>query len=153
MQYKTSTEQQTIKLGEKFAKGLRGGELLILSGDLGSGKTVFTKGLAKGLGIKKVITSPTFVLFKAYPLSAPPAGRRLPLGRGRHIKYFVHADCYRLKNGHDIIHAGLSEYLGRKDTVVVVEWGERLAGHLQKRYNLIKFKPEGKGRLIKIIKK
>lgn len=111
----TKTERQTIKLGEKIAKGLTGGEVLLLQGNLGSGKTVLAKGIARGLGIKKVVTSPTFILFTVYPVKGH-----------KKIKQLIHADCYRLHNAKDILTAGLADFCGRADTVVVIEWGDRV---------------------------
>ena len=64
----TTSAKQTFNLGKKLAAKLRGGEVLALTGPLGAGKTVFIKGLAAGLGIKQIITSPTFTLMKVYPL-------------------------------------------------------------------------------------
>jgi len=62
----TYSEKQTFNLGKKIAKKLQGGEIIGLTGDLGAGKTVFIKGLAKGLGVRQAVTSPTFVLMKIY---------------------------------------------------------------------------------------
>ncbi|MFA6534511.1 MAG: tRNA (adenosine(37)-N6)-threonylcarbamoyltransferase complex ATPase subunit type 1 TsaE [Patescibacteria group bacterium] len=129
MFYQTTSEKQTFNLGKKFAKELHGGEVILLSGDLGAGKTVFVKGLAAGLGVKKIITSPTFVLFKVYPIAKEqenPSIRGAGKRTREQVKYLVHADCYRLAKGGDILDAGLAEYCGRADTVVAVEWGERL---------------------------
>lgn len=109
----SSSAAQTKKLGQKLAKQLRGGEVLALSGDLGSGKTTFIKGLAKGLGVKQTITSPTFVLFKVYPV------------KHRDIRHFVHVDCYRVR-GAELNHIGLADYLGEPHTVVAIEWAEKL---------------------------
>ncbi|MBI5621244.1 tRNA (adenosine(37)-N6)-threonylcarbamoyltransferase complex ATPase subunit type 1 TsaE [Candidatus Falkowbacteria bacterium] len=120
MKYQTTTEHQTFALGKKLAQTLRGGELILLQGELGSGKTVLAKGIGAGLGIRKTITSPTFFLFNIYPVKKHPT-----------IKRLVHADCYRLKSGRDIVEAGLGDYLGQADTVVVVEWGEKLPRKLQ----------------------
>jgi len=128
MKYQTQKEQQTIELGKKLAKKVHGGEVILLSGDLGSGKTVLVKGFAKGLGIKKIITSPTFVLFKIYNLK-----------RGR-IKTLVHVDCYRVGDGREILEVGLSDYLGKKDTLVIVEWGEKIKPYIKTKNVLIKFK-------------
>ncbi len=109
----TKTPAQTKKFGQKLACRLKGGETLALIGDLGSGKTTFVKGLAHGLGIKNKITSPTFVLFKPYQIKL------------KTIKQLIHADCYRVL-GQEILKIGLAEYLNRPDTVVVIEWAEKL---------------------------
>ncbi|MFA4937210.1 MAG: tRNA (adenosine(37)-N6)-threonylcarbamoyltransferase complex ATPase subunit type 1 TsaE [Patescibacteria group bacterium] len=111
--YFTTSPKQTKSIGKKVAATLRGGETLALIGDLGSGKTTFVKGLARGLSVKNNITSPTFVLFKVYKAN-----------KGK-IKQLVHADCYRVK-GQEILKVGLVEYLHQPDTIVVIEWADKL---------------------------
>ncbi|MEK7496473.1 MAG: tRNA (adenosine(37)-N6)-threonylcarbamoyltransferase complex ATPase subunit type 1 TsaE [Patescibacteria group bacterium] len=111
--FKTVSSSETQKLGVKIANTLRGGEVILLHGDLGSGKTTFTKGLAKALGIKQTITSPTFVLMKIYPT------------KHKTIKQLVHIDCYRVP-GQDLLSIGLTEYLGKDDTVIAIEWAEKI---------------------------
>ena len=64
----TKSERETIQLGKKLSRNFRGGQTVALIGELGSGKTVLIKGMAQGLGIKKIITSPTFVLMKVYKI-------------------------------------------------------------------------------------
>lgn len=102
---------------------MRGGEVITLSGVLGAGKTTFVKGLAKGLGIKKTITSPTFILMNIYKRQA---AKYKP-------KYLTHIDCYRIKKAQEIIDIGAQEYFGRKDTVVVIEWAEKIQKILPKK--------------------
>ncbi len=121
----TKSAAATKHLGVMLAQELTGGEVLLLTGNLGAGKTTFVKGLARGLGIKQVITSPTFVLMKVYP------------ARHGRIRQLVHVDCYRLPAaclsgrqgrhgvpGVELTKIGLTDYLGAPDTVVVVEWAE-----------------------------
>ncbi|MFA6215722.1 MAG: tRNA (adenosine(37)-N6)-threonylcarbamoyltransferase complex ATPase subunit type 1 TsaE [Patescibacteria group bacterium] len=114
----TKSEKQTFELGKKLAKKLRGGEVLALSGELGAGKTILVKGIAAGLGIKKIITSPTFVLMKVYQLRA----RTLKLKANK----LVHIDCYRLTNAQAIIDIGAKEYFNRPDAITVIEWPEKI---------------------------
>lgn len=109
----TTSSAQTKALGLKIARQLKGGELLALTGNLGSGKTTFIKGLAKGLGVKDTITSPTFVLMKVYQ------------AKHKSIKQFVHVDCYRVP-GVELKAIGLGDYLYQLDTVVAIEWAEKL---------------------------
>ncbi len=109
----TNNSNATIKFGVKISKTLHGGETLALIGDLGSGKTTFVKGLARGFGVKNKITSPTFVLFKLYQT------------KHKKIKWLIHADCYRVL-GKEILKMGLAEYLYRPDTIVAIEWAEKL---------------------------
>jgi len=114
MIYLSKKPSETKKLAIKLAKNLKGGEILCLVGDLGGGKTCFTKGLASGLGIKKLIASPSFILMKVYPVKKAK------------IKRFCHADLYRLKNPDDIINLGIKEYLEEKNTVCVIEWADKI---------------------------
>ena len=102
----TTSPQQTRALGEAFAALLEAGDVVLLVGSLGAGKTELTKGIAVGLGIEGPVVSPTFTLARVYD-------GRLAL---------VHADLYRLDDGDDIADLGLDDLDGR---VAVVEWGER----------------------------
>jgi tRNA threonylcarbamoyladenosine biosynthesis protein TsaE len=117
----TKNEQETLNFALIFAKNLKGGEIITLSGELGAGKTLFTKGLALGLGVKKVVNSPTFVIMKIYPCSL------------KKIKQLVHIDAYRLESENDIINIGAVEYFGKKDTIVVIEWPEKIKNALPKK--------------------
>lgn len=105
MKYISNGEKDTLKLGSKFAKTLRGGETVALVGDLGAGKTHFCKGIAKGLGIKETVTSPTFTLHNIY--------------RGKLT--LNHFDFYRLgeEDGDSL---GFEEIIGDKSGVAVIEW-------------------------------
>ena len=105
MEIITKTREETIAAAEKFAAGLQGGDVVLLTGELGAGKTTFTKGIALALRIKEPVTSPTFTIIKEYK------GEKFAL---------YHMDMYRLSG--DITELGLEEYLGRKDGVCVVEW-------------------------------
>jgi len=97
---------EMVALGESLAKGLSAGDILALRGDLGAGKTHFTKGVALGLGSKGQVTSPTFSLAHEY------AGGRLPL---------FHFDFYRMDSEQEVLRIGWDEYLD-EDGVLVVEW-------------------------------
>ena len=121
----TNNERETISFGKEFAKSLRGGEVVLLVGDLGAGKTTFSKGVAEGLGVKRTVNSPTFVLMKVYELK-----------KGK-IKNFVHIDTYRGLDINDLENIGALEYFERKDCISCVEWGENLEEYLKK--NKIKF--------------
>jgi len=134
----THTEKETIKFADRLAKQLQGGEIIGLVGDLGAGKTVFVKGLAKSLGIKKTITSPTFVLMKIYSLSR----------KQKKIKNLVHIDAYRLVNPEDIITIGANEYWQRPDTVTVIEWADKIKKILPRQTKFIRFKIKKESREI-----
>ncbi len=104
----SNSEAQTIQFGERLGRLLKKGNVIALSGELGSGKTYFTKGIAKGLGIPPdSVTSPSFTLVNEY--------------EGRY-KLF-HIDAYRLEK-EDFLSAGLDEYL-YKDGITVMEWADR----------------------------
>ncbi len=107
------SEKATIAWAKKFAITLKGGEVISLEGNLGAGKTVISKAIAKGLGVTEVVNSPTFVLMKVYPV------RR----RGK-IQNLVHVDAYRLAGHAELLNIGLGDYLGQPDTVVLIEWGD-----------------------------
>ena len=110
--YESHNEEDTYCLGRDFAEDLTGGEIILLNGELGVGKTVFVRGMAKTLGIKDSITSPTFTLMNCYQ------GERINL---------CHIDAYRLKSGMEAYEAGLTEYFGLKNTVCCIEWSENIA--------------------------
>lgn len=131
--------ESTIECGKEFAKKLKGGEVLALSGDLGSGKTTFLKGLAEGLRVDETITSPTFVILKKYS------------GRIDDKKIeFVHVDAYRIGSIEDAESVGLTDYFGaaqkgsalagRKDVIVAIEWPEKISKILPKNIISIQFK-------------
>ena len=106
----TSGEEQTRDLAAAVAELARPGDLVVLVGDLGSGKTVFTQGLGRGLGIDEQITSPTFALVQSYV-------GRLDLH---------HLDVYRLDQVNEALDLGLAEMLD-DDAVMVIEWGDTIA--------------------------
>lgn len=125
LQFKIKTfisknEDETLNFAENFAKQFRGGEVIALVGDLGAGKTVFTRGLARGLGIKQKIQSPTFLLMKIYKV------RKSESQKVREIKFLVHVDAYRLGNASELENIGILDWLGRADTVTVIEWADKV---------------------------
>lgn len=116
MRYRTRSEAQTIALAKHLARRLKGGDVVLLQGELGSGKTTFVRGLAAAFGIHERITSPTFVLLHVHRVT------RYRL----HVTRFVHVDAYRVKRARELKDVGLADWLGRPDTIVVVEWGEKI---------------------------
>ncbi len=108
MEVISNSPQETEALGEKLAARLSPGDIIAFSGDLGSGKTAFTRGLAKGLGIEERVTSPTFTIVNEYE------GGRLPL---------FHFDMYRLGSSDELFDIGWEDYLARGG-VCAVEWSE-----------------------------
>ncbi len=113
-EYIAKSQAETEKIAKELVQKLRGGEVLALVGNLGAGKTVFVKGLAKALGIEDNITSPTFVLMKIYQ------------SQHKKIKRLVHVDCYRLEKTEDLTEIGLADYLNDPENIVVIEWADRV---------------------------
>ena len=114
MIFYTNSPEQTEKLGQKMADLLRPGDVIAFYGDLGAGKTAFTRGLARGLGILSRITSPTYTIVNEYPEG------RLPL---------FHFDMYRLHDADELFDIGWEDYLARGG-VCAVEWSENVASAL-----------------------
>ncbi|HBF67211.1 MAG TPA: tRNA (adenosine(37)-N6)-threonylcarbamoyltransferase complex ATPase subunit type 1 TsaE [Candidatus Magasanikbacteria bacterium] len=123
-QYTTKTEKETIELGRTFAAGLRGGDVVLLRGNLGAGKTVFVKGVAAGLGVREDITSPTFMLMNLYALPASASAT------GTASKLLCHIDTYRLKSTEELRTIGVQDYIGQPCVITLIEWPEKAAGLL-----------------------
>ena len=118
----SKSKKETAQIARIFFRknikkdGLSEGALVIgLSGDLGTGKTTFTQAVARQLGIKNKVNSPTFVIMKKYPI-------RL----GKH-KFFFHFDAYRLKNEKELLHLGWKEIINKKEHLVFIEWPEKVS--------------------------
>ena len=126
MKFISTSEKQTLNFAKKFSKSLSGGQVIGLAGNLGAGKTIFTKGLALGFGIKKNITSPTFVLMKVYPVKSPI------------IKFLVHIDAYRIKSAENLIAIGADEYFKSPEAITIIEWADKIKKILPKKTKLIK---------------
>ena len=110
MQFITKSPEETERLGEQLGETLHGGEVIAYLGDLGAGKTAFTRGLARGLGISMRVTSPTYTIVNEY------TGGRLPL---------FHFDMYRLSSSDELFDIGWEDYLLRGG-VCAVEWSENV---------------------------
>ena len=105
----TRSASETRALGEKLAGRLQPGDVLLLEGDLGAGKSELTRGIAKGLGVTETVTSPSFTILNVYESG------RCPL---------YHFDWYRLESAEELYELGMDEYLGG-DGIAVVEWPGR----------------------------
>lgn len=116
----TKNEKETRKLGEILGKEIlkfslpKKALVIALKGNLGSGKTTFLKGLAKGLGIKEKILSPTFIIIKKFNV------KKLK------FKNFYHIDCYRIHNTREILSLGFKEIIENPYNIVAIEWAERI---------------------------
>ena len=113
-------EQATEQLAQKFARVLHAGERVFLSGDLGAGKTTFTRHLIHALGLDTRVKSPTYTLLESYDLPESAPARRLH-----------HFDLYRLSDPREWYSAGFDETLS-DDSIVVIEWAEKAQGALPK---------------------
>ncbi|MBE6957831.1 MAG: tRNA (adenosine(37)-N6)-threonylcarbamoyltransferase complex ATPase subunit type 1 TsaE [Ruminococcaceae bacterium] len=111
MEFITHSPEETEALGERLAKILTPGTIIAYRGDLGAGKTAFTRGLSRGLGCREQVTSPTYTIVNEY------LGGRLPL---------FHFDMYRLRCADDLFDIGWDDYLERGG-ICAVEWSENVA--------------------------
>ena len=109
IEIRTSAAEETREVGEAIASLLRARDAVVLTGELGAGKTTFAQGVARGLGIEEAVSSPTFTLVKEY------SG----------ILDVAHVDVYRLDRVQDVVDLGLDE-LGGGDDVLLVEWGDTI---------------------------
>jgi len=107
----TNSEDETIREGEKLGRMLKPGAVVALYGELGAGKTAFTRGIASGLGIGMCVSSPTFTIVNEYPGSIP----------------LFHFDMYRLESENELFDIGWEDYHDRCG-VCVVEWSEKVPG-------------------------
>lgn len=124
------SEEETFRLGQVVARALKGGELILLEGELGLGKTVFAKGIAEGLGIPRDdVTSPSFTIVQEYE------GGRFPM---------FHVDLYRIEGIEEIGTLGIEEILAAGG-VVVVEWGDKLPPYLRNDAITVRFRDVGEG--------
>lgn len=108
MKIVTKSEEETLRAGEAYAKGLRAGDVVLLEGDMGAGKTAFAKGVAKGLGIEETVLSPTYAYMHDYD--------------GR----LFHYDCYRIESVEQAERLGLSDYFDMGG-ICLIEWSQNIA--------------------------
>lgn len=113
--------KETTKFAKKFAKLLRGGEIILLNGDLGAGKTTFTRQVLKALGVKGEVTSPTFTIMREYTTK----------------KFNIyHFDMYRIKSPDEVREFGLEDYIysGDNRSLVFIEWSENIREMLKGKF-------------------
>ncbi len=136
----TKNAQETTEFGRNLARELqehRGGDgatVLCLYGELGSGKTTFTQGFAKGLGITHRLLSPTFIIVRRYQLPKNSSG------------FLYHLDLYRLQLDSELEELGLSEMFADSESFVVIEWAEKLTKNLPEKRMDISFTVDEQGR-------
>lgn len=136
--YITKNAEETKKIAKELAKQIHKGVFIAFYGNLGSGKTTFIQGLAEGLGIKRRIISPTFIIIRTYVLRP---------------KIFYHIDLYRTESKNDLLGLGIDEILNDKNNIIAVEWAEKMGKMLPNRRIDVYFEYLGDNeREIRIIK-
>lgn len=132
---RTTDPGQSVAVGQAIGRRLRPGDVVLLHGDLGSGKTTLAQGIMNGLGIEGPTPSPTFTLVNEYE------GRTAP---GEPVRVF-HLDLYRLRDDDeaDLASIGLEDYLTPRDGISLVEWPERAASRLDGDFLVIEITPAG----------
>lgn len=120
--------EQAEELAKELAPELKGGEILALVGPLGSGKTTFTKALAKQLKIRGHVTSPTFIIMNRYAARV----------QGKPV-WFYHLDLYRTKNFRETAALGIQEIWGKPETIAIIEWADKIKSHLPKKTITVTF--------------
>lgn len=131
MRKETNSIIETEALASDFLKTLKKKDKAVvigLKGDLGSGKTTFVKGIAKALGLKQTVSSPTFVIEKIYILD------------NQEFKHLIHIDAYRLESGKELINLGWKEISNDSNNLIFIEWPERIEEILPKDAKEIQFK-------------
>ncbi len=131
------TQKIAFDLAQKLSSDGRGNTsamVIALRGELGGGKTSFTQGFAKGLSIKSKILSPTFNIFKIYPV------KKTRPSQARPSLVLYHFDCYRINKAKEILDLGFEEIISNPNNIVVIEWAERVKKILPKNTLWITFK-------------
>ncbi len=123
LEHITSSESATFQLGKSFCEQLEPGQVVALFGEVGSGKTMFIKGVCEGLRVKRPATSPTFIIMNEYE----------GLLRAEKIKV-RHFDFYRIEKESDLNELGLSEFIGAPGSVTLIEWAEHMEKFLPENY-------------------
>ena len=132
-------ESEMQKAAAEFVAGLRRGKtatIVTLSGGLGSGKTTFTQGIAKALGVEETVSSPTFVIEKIYEL------------KNQLFQKLIHIDTYRIKSVGELPTIGWEKIIADPDNLIVLEWPEAVPGAIPESAISIRFDIEDEGRII-----
>lgn len=142
-EYLTKNPEQTKKLGERLAKEIlrkknkKTAFVIGLEGELGSGKTTFLQGFAKGLGIKQKILSPTFVILKNFKITK--IKNQKPRTKNLRFENFYHLDCYRIEKPREILALGFKEIISNPENVAAIEWASKIKKILPKNTLILKF--------------
>jgi len=111
--------EDTERIASELAQDLRPGDIVLLKGNLGAGKTTMTKAIAKALGVTEEVTSPTFGLMHVYPAQ-----------NNQDITQVIHIDTYRLESEEDLIDIAAEDYVGQNRNVSIIEWPEKISNFL-----------------------
>lgn len=120
-----NNEEETMRIGEEFSQKLKPHDVVFLIGDLGAGKTTFTKGVAKGLGVTSRVISPTFVIVRTHSTTS-------------NIKTFYHLDLYRLASEKDVLGIDIKDILADETGVIFIEWPEKAKPFVDSNYYTVK---------------
>ncbi len=123
MKKRVTTLAETALLADNFAKTIKKGDVVVLNGDLGAGKTTFTQHVLRALGVKDIVNSPTFAILKSY--------------KGKFL--FEHIDAYRI-NLDEAIEIGLDEVLSKKDRVFFIEWAQNIEPLVPRKRKVVNIK-------------
>ncbi len=124
MEYKTNSYEETARIANRFAQTLKSGDVVLLYGEMGVGKTVFTKGLCQGLGVTDYVTSPTFTVVNEYD------------GAENMVYHF---DLYRIEDEDELIEIGFEEYL-KAEAICVIEWPQNAKNSMPKHHYRVTIK-------------
>ena len=127
----TASETETGQFGRFFSQHLRQGDVVALFGDVGSGKTVFVKGICDELRAEEPVNSPTFIILNEY--SGQLSGNKVRIH---------HFDFYRIERSKDIDELGIDEYIGAPDSITLIEWSEHIQEHLKEKYWKVIFRKQ-----------
>jgi tRNA threonylcarbamoyladenosine biosynthesis protein TsaE len=130
----TQSSAETVAIGEALAGCLRDGDVVLLHGDLGAGKTTLAKGIAAALGVEDVVSSPSFSLVNEYDTRLGAAVTRL-----------YHLDLYRLRGEDDLASIGFDDFMAPVEGITLVEWPERASTALPERFLLVEIETLGSG--------
>ena len=136
VEYYAPTVRQTASLARQLAKNWQGGQIIALSGELGTGKTSFVQSVAKYLKIAQPLVSPTFTIWQEYDC------------QHQTIKKLLHIDAYRLTGGQDLQNLGITDWVKQPNCLIIIEWPEIVADWLPQQAKIINFQHQPPGRLI-----
>ncbi|MFA4830989.1 MAG: tRNA (adenosine(37)-N6)-threonylcarbamoyltransferase complex ATPase subunit type 1 TsaE [Patescibacteria group bacterium] len=155
MKYASHSTEETIEIGKKIAAQFNAGDIVLLYGELGAGKTTLVKGMAEYFGLNpNDVVSPTFTLMQIYNTNTDKTKKweqKIRKSGLSVIRKLVHIDTYRLENEEQLVEIGAEDYLGEKSTVCLVEWPEKLVSLLEDK-KILNIKIERVGESERVIK-